>query len=829
MDIKQEQSKEYMEEAKLSYEAAQTVFNSAESENKNLWAQVVKSCYDSMEQALSAVLAKEEQIIPTQHPQKVFKFINICKVNKEIEDILMRWLGKRSSSQYVDIKFGELSVPHKIFKKEDAEKALKETQTIIKYIQDILGNEEEMKKEEIIVTSALPYANGPIHIGHLVEYIQTDIFVRFLKLTGENVVYCCADDTHGTPIQISAEKAGILPEELISNYHKEHLADFTKFNIKFDSYYSTNSEENKYFADLIYSRLKKKGLIYQKEVELAYCNKCKRFLPDRYIKGKCPKCNAPDQYGDVCENCNAAYTTTDLVDPYCAVCGETPTTKKSTHYFFKLSNFAEKLKKWFESNKSLQPEIVHYLENWIKDGLQDWDISRDGPYFGFKIPGEENLYYYVWLDAPIGYISSFSNTLDGDTKKAEQLWNKSRIIHFIGKDIIYFHFLFWPAMLDGADLQLPENIFVHGFLTVNGEKMSKSRGTFFTAAEFAEKYKPECLRFYYAKVLSKKLADIDLNFREFTDSANNELVANLANFCYRVLSFTNKFFNSEVKDIDNNKELIESINKKIKNIEKSYSDVNFNEALKEILSISDLGNQYFQKNEPWKLVKEDKEKAHEVIGTCVNLAKILSVLISPILPSFSEQLHTQLGLKEPEWKELKFDYKNRKISKAEILLQKFEEKAEELFPADLRVGKITKVQDHPEADKLYILEVDFEHSRRQLVAGLKEHYNKEELLNKNIIVVYNLKPTKLRGIESQGMLLAGEQGKEVGILTTGSSKPGDKVTAGNLKSNDKQINFEEFSKIKLKVSDGKVLYKNKILKTGKEEIKVEKIKEGEVR
>src|SRR3989338_5199715 len=299
-------------------------------------------------------------------------------------------------------------------------------------------------KKKIIVTSALPYANGPIHIGHLVEYIQTDIFARFLKLTVENAVYCCADDTHGTPIQISAEKEGVIPEELISRCHKEHLRDFTTFLIKFDSYYSTNSKESKYFSDLIFNRLKKKNLIYKKEVELAYCNKCKRFLPDRYIKGKCPKCNAPEQYGDVCEKCNAAYKTTELIDPYCAVCGGTPSRKTSNHYFFKLSEFSDKLKAWFETNKALQPEITNYLKNWLKDGLNDWDISRDGPYFGFKIPDEKNLYYYVWLDAPIGYISSFSNTLKGDVKKAEKELNDSRIIHFIGKDIIYFHFLFWP-------------------------------------------------------------------------------------------------------------------------------------------------------------------------------------------------------------------------------------------------------------------------------------------------------------------------------------------------------------------------------------------------
>ena len=401
-------------------------------------------------------------------------------------------------------------------------------------------------KKRIIVTSALPYANGPIHIGHLVEYIQTDIFVRFLRLIGEDVVYCCADDTHGTPIEIKAKELGIVPEELIGRFHRDHLRDFTSFNIKFDSYYSTNSKENKYFSDLIFERLKKKNLIYQKEIELTYCGKCGRFLPDRYVKGKCPKCNAPDQYGDVCESCNATYKTTDLVEPYCVVCGSKPIRRISRHYFFKLSAFSDKLKKWLVENKNLQDEIKNYVLNWIKEGLEDWDISRDGPYFGFKIPNEENMYYYVWLDAPIGYISSFANTLKGDVKKAEREWNKAKIMHFIGKDITYFHFLFWPAMLIGADFNLPENIAVHGFLTVNKEKMSKSRGTFFTAEDFLKENDAEYLRFYYARVLSKKLSDIDLDFKELRDIVNNEMVANLGNFCYRTLSFLGSNFDGKV-------------------------------------------------------------------------------------------------------------------------------------------------------------------------------------------------------------------------------------------------------------------------------------------
>ncbi len=677
--------------------------------------------------------------------------------------------------------------------------------------------------KKIIITAALPYANGPLHVGHLVEYIQTDIFVRFLKLIGENAVYCCADDTHGTPIQISAEKEGILPEELIGRYHKEHLRDFKRFLIEFDSYYSTNSKENKYFSDLIFQRLKKKNLVYKKEVELAYCKKCKKFLPDRYIKGKCPKCNTSDQYGDVCENCNATYTTTDLIDPYCTICGETPTRKLSRHYFFKLSNFSEKLKNWFENNKKLQPEIINYLKNWLKEGLQDWDISRDDPYFGFKIPDEEDLYYYVWLDAPIGYISSFSNTINRDVKKAEKEWNNSRIIHFIGKDIIYFHFLFWPAMLIGAEFNLPEYLVVHGFLTVNKEKMSKSRGTFFTAEEFANKYNPEYLRFYYAKVLSRKLADVDLDFKDFKDSINNELVGNIGNFCYRTLSFTNKFFNSKVNDIEEDKELISQINKKADKIKESYNDANYNKALKEILAVSDLGNQYFQKNQPWKLIKKDKNKAQKIVGLCINIVKNLSILIAPILPDFSQNIQKQLDLENLKWKDINFDYKNKEINQAKILINKFEAPIEETFPLDLRIATIENVRNHPQADKLYVLDVDIG-QKRQIVAGIKELYKKEELKGKNIIVVANLKPATLRGVVSQGMLLAAEIDKECKVLFA-EGKAGEQVKFGDLKSSKDQVSFEQFSKLKMLVKDGKVVYNNKILNINGKEIKV-KIKDG---
>ena len=688
----------------------------------------------------------------------------------------------------------------------------------------------KFKEQKIIVTSALPYSNGPIHVGHLVEYIQTDIFVRFLRLIGEDVVYCCADDAHGAPIEIKASELGIKPEQLIERFFKEHQEDFKNFYIEFDSYYTTNSKENKYFSDLFFEKLKKKRLIYKKEIEVTYCNNCKRTLPDRYVKGKCPKCNAPDQYGDVCEVCSYAYKTVDLIDPYCVICKNKPVRKCEDHYFFKLSAFSEKLEKWIKGNENLQQETKNFVLNWIKQGLEDWNISRDGPYFGFKIPGEDNKYYYVWLDAPIGYISSFANYLDKDTRKAEEIWNKSRIIHFIGKDIIYFHFLFWPAMLQAAEFKLPEDIIVHGFLTVNKEKMSKSRGTFFTAKDFLKKYEAEHLRYYYGNVLSKKLADIDLNFDEFKERINNELVGNLGNFCYRIISFVNKNFDGQIKDIDKDKKIIDEINVKIEKIRKYYEEYNFNFAVNEALLLSDIGNKYFQKNEPWALIKKDKDKAQKICGLCINIAKNLSILIQPVLPKFSEELQKQLNLKDLKWKDIGFELKNHKIGKERILVRKIEETEEELFPLNLKVAEIIGIKDHPDADKLYVIQINLENEKKQLVAGLKEFYSKEELKGKKIIVVANLKYAKLRGIKSQGMLLAAEDGQgKVGLLTVKDSEPGSEVKFGNLANSNKEITFENFQKINISVKDGKIFFNDLELKTGKETVSVEKVKEGKVR
>ena len=672
-----------------------------------------------------------------------------------------------------------------------------------------------------MITSALPYANGPIHIGHLVEYVQSDVFTRFLRLTGKKVIHCCADDTHGTPIEINAKKLGVTPEQLITKYYKEHTDDFKAFLIDFDSYYSTNTPENKKFSDFVFNKAKEKGLIYTKDVEHAYCESCKRFLPDRFVKGKCPKCGAEDQYGDVCEACNAAYDTVDLVEPFCTICKATPVRKSSMHYFFKLSALSQELYEWLTSNENLQKEIVNWVKNWIKDGLKDWDISRDGPYFGFKIPGEEDKYYYVWLDAPIGYIASTENYCRQHNLDAmKDYWTSKdcNIIHFIGKDIVYFHYLFWPALLKAADLNLPDTLLTHGFLTVNGEKMSKSRGTFLTARDFLKKCDPELLRFYFAGNLSRKMNDINLDEKDFKDRINNELVGNISNFAYRVLSFTEKNYGSKTVKIQQDAltQELESIHDEIRDL---YERCDFREAVKRIAHYSSLGNKCFQENEPWN----NKDKSHGVVSLCVNIVKNLCILLKPILPKRTEELESQLNLKDLKWTDLGFDLGEHQIGKPKALVEKIPET--KLFEIgsgfsklNIKVGKVLSVEDHPDAEKLYVLKVDLGGEERQLVAGLKGYLSKEEIEGKHICVVTNLEHAKLRGVESQGMLLAGEKGDKVQILTANESQPGDQVFIDGVKPKDEKIQFKQFQQIKMTIKGGKAFYEDSVLKTEKEEV-----------
>ena len=535
----------------------------------------------------------------------------------------------------------------------------------------------------------------------MLENIQTDIYVRFLKMNGRDAFYCGADDTHGAPIEINAAKEGVSPEEFIEKWWIEHKRDYDNYLINFDSYYSTHSPENQYYTELIFRRLRENGHIYTKEIELTYCESCQRFLPDRYVKGTCPSCGALDQYGDVCEKCNTAYLTTDLVNPYCSLCGVTPVRKKSLHYFFKLSEFTDWLRNWLNNNKRLQPEVKNQVLAWVNNGLDDWCISRDGPYFGFKIPGEDNKYFYVWLDAPIGYIASTANYFKHKDFSADDIWqtDKHEIIHFIGKDIIYFHLLFWPAVLHGANFHVPDNIIVHGFLTVNGEKMSKSRGTFLTANEFLEYLDPELLRFYYAANLSHTMTDIDLDLKNLENRINNELVSNLANLIYRVLSFTSKNFKGKISRSED-EQLLKEVYEKSLGVYEAYEKYEFREAVNRILEISSIGNKYFQDNAPWDLRKSNPEKTLRILTDCVNIVKNLTIMIKPIMPTFAGKVEEQLNLKDLTWKDLEKRLKDHQLGKAQIILRKIE--SIEIKKPDTRSEREINFEIDPRLSKLGI-------------------------------------------------------------------------------------------------------------------------------
>ena len=527
----------------------------------------------------------------------------------------------------------------------------------------------------MLLTSALPYGNGKLHFGHVYEFIITDIVARYNRLRGRHVLYVCATDAHGTPIEINAAKAGKKPAEFVLENHEMFKKMLDAFRISVDNYHITHSRENEQLAREMFETAKKNGYIYEKDIELFYCEKCERFLPDRYIKGTCPKCNASDQYGDVCEVCGATYSSTELTDAYCAICGSKPVRRKSRHYFFRLSAFQNFLKEYIEKS-NFQEEVKHYLMGWIEKGLQDWCISRDGPYFGFKIPGEENKYFYVWWDAPIGYVSSTANYCEKHGCDWREYWKNDacRIVHVIGKDIIYFHYLFWPAMLKACNFSLPAYIYTHGFLTIDGQKMSKSRGTFITAEEYLRKVGDvNYLRFYFAAHTSSKLVDIDLSREEFLKTVNNVLVDNFANFVYRVLSFLWKYYDGVVGKQSDAKEERAKIAELINRVQYAYDNWNFKEAVESIMELAALGNAYFQKHEPWKLVKEDKEKAQEILSFSAEIVKNLAILIKPILPEISEKIEKCLNLENLSWSDLEKKLEEgHRIKKPAIIIRKIE-------------------------------------------------------------------------------------------------------------------------------------------------------------
>jgi len=534
-----------------------------------------------------------------------------------------------------------------------------------------------MANRRILVTSALPYANGEIHLGHLLEYIQTDIWVRFQKMQGNECHYVCADDAHGTPIMLKADEMGIDPEELISGVSERHQADFKDFNIEFSQFHSTHSDENRYFSELIYSRLKESGFIKTRVISQAFDPEKEMFLPDRFIKGECPKCGADDQYGDNCEVCGATYSTTELKNARSVVSGAKPIEKDSEHYFFDLPQFEKELKNWTNAGH-LQEEVRNKLAEWFDQGLQQWDISRDKPYFGFKIPGTEDKYFYVWLDAPIGYMASFKKLCDNSDLEFDDFFAKgsdTELYHFIGKDIVYFHALFWPATLMGSNFRTPNAIFAHGFLSVNGQKMSKSRGTFILARTYLEALNPECLRYYYAYKLSSRIDDIDLNLEDFKQRVNSDLVGKVVNIASRSASFVVKKFDKELSSHCIEQGLYDEFVAANTEIAGHYEDRNYGQAMRSIMKLADKANQYIDEKKPWQLAKEEgkSQEVHEITSLAINLFRVLMTYLKPVLPEMAEKSEEFLNIDSLNWNDINSPLLGHQINKFKPLMTRVED------------------------------------------------------------------------------------------------------------------------------------------------------------
>ena len=534
-----------------------------------------------------------------------------------------------------------------------------------------------MSKRRILVTSALPYANGEIHLGHLLEYIQTDIWVRFQKMQGHECHYVCADDAHGTPIMLKADEMGIEPEALIAEVSKRHQSDFSDFNINFSQFHSTHSEENRYFSELIYSRLKDSGFIEKRVISQAFDPEKEMFLPDRFIKGECPKCGADDQYGDNCEVCGATYSTTELKNARSVVSGAIPIEKDSEHYFFDLPQFEDQLKEWTNAGH-LQDEVSNKLAEWFEQGLQQWDISRDKPYFGFQIPGTEDKYFYVWLDAPIGYMASFKKLCDNSDLEFDDFFAKgsdTELYHFIGKDIVYFHALFWPATLMGSNFRTPNAIFAHGFLSVNGQKMSKSRGTFIQARTYLDSLNPECLRYYYAYKLSAKIDDIDLNLEDFKQRVNSDIVGKVVNIASRSASFVTKKFDKELSSQCIEQDLYDEFVAANSEIAQHYEARNFGHAMRSIMKLADKANQFIDDKKPWQLIKEEgrEQEVHEITSLAINLFRVLMTYLKPVLPEMAKQSEAFLNIDSLNWDAIKTPLLSHQINKFKPLMTRIED------------------------------------------------------------------------------------------------------------------------------------------------------------
>lgn len=670
---------------------------------------------------------------------------------------------------------------------------------------------------KILVTSALPYANGDIHIGHLLEYVQTDIWVRFQKSRGNECYYVCADDTHGTPVMLRAQKEGKTPEDFIAEQQANHERDFAGALIDFDNFYSTHSPESKELTQGIYLKLKDNGHISSKTINQLFDPEKKMFLPDRFVKGTCPKCNAEDQYGDNCDSCGATYNPTDLKNPKSAVSGATPILKESEHFFFDLKGFEDFLRNWLSSDGHVQSEVQNKMNEWLDD-LRQWDISRDAPYFGWEIPGEEGKYFYVWLDAPIGYMASFKNLCDKtDGLNFDDFWSKNsdaEVYHFIGKDIIYFHTLFWPCVLEGSGYRTPTAVWAHGFVTVNGQKMSKSKGTFIKAKTYLEHLKPEYLRYYYAAKLSSKIDDFDLNLDDFAQRVNSDLVGKLVNIASRCSGFITKQFDSKLSGNIIEPELLNEFTSAADEIAALYEARDFGKAIKQIMALADKANAFIAEKEPWKLVKNDdsKQEAHDVCSLGINLFKVLVTYLAPVLPALAEKVTDFLKLENMSWASAQNVLINYEINKFKPMMQRIEMKSIEKMiedskedleaeaektpvaelsdpikdeiqfgdfdKIDLRIAKIAKAEHVEGADKLLRLELDLgEGVTKQVFAGIKSAYSPEDLEGKLTVMVANLAPRKMKFGMSEGMVLAaGPGGQDLWILNPEEgAQPGMRV------------------------------------------------------
>lgn len=676
------------------------------------------------------------------------------------------------------------------------------------------------KKRQILVTSALPYANGAIHLGHMLEYVQTDIWARFQRAQGHECYFAWADDAHGTPVMLRARAEGISPEELIDRMNAEHKQDFRDFGISFDNYSSTHSEYNRELVEEIYLKLEAAGHIEKRYIKQLYDEQEGMFLPDRFIRGTCPKCKAEDQYGDSCESCGSTYSPTDLINPRSAVSGSTPVMKDSEHYFFKLGHFEDALQTWMHSG-ALQSEITNKLQEWFGDGLRDWDISRDAPYFGFLIPGTSDKYFYVWVDAPIGYLASFKELCDRIGLDFDHWWKKdstTEVHHFIGKDIVYFHTLFWPAMLMGAGLRTPTAVYAHGFLTVDGAKMSKSRGTFIQARTYLDQLEPDYLRYYFAAKLGSGTGDIDLNLDDFVQRVNADVVGKVVNIASRCAGFIQRKFDNRLAAELPAPDLYQQFLDEKSHIAADFEGRNYHSAVRRIMALADLANRYIDDNKPWVLSKEAGKEA-EVQAICtqgINLFRVLITYLAPVLPFTAGRASAFLDCPLDNWQDMDKPLLGIAVNTFQPLLQRIDpakisamveaskdnlqaeqslsthqKESEPVFEPiadtidikafqqiDLRIARIIKAEAIAEADKLLRLELDLGFGQRTVFAGIKSAYKPEDIEGRLTVIVANLQARKMRFGVSEGMVLcAGSDDEGLFLLSPDDgAKPGMRIS-----------------------------------------------------